>query len=49
MKLSDFIIITKKEFEEVIFTWSLSDRKLLTSAKTKQNKKKTKKLEKIDI
>ena len=41
MKLSDFIIITKKEFEEVIFTWSLSDRKLLTSAKTKQNKKKT--------
>ena len=39
MKLGDFIIITKKEFEEVIFTWSLSDRKLLTSAKTKQKKK----------
>ena len=33
MKLSKFTINRKKEFEEVIFTQSLSDREFITNAK----------------
>ena len=33
VKLSKFIISTKKEFEEAIFTQSLSDREFITPAK----------------
>ena len=33
VKLSKFIISTKKEFEEAIFTQSLSDREFINPAK----------------
>ena len=42
MKLREFIIITKKDVEEAIFTRSLSDRKFKILAKNLKIRKKEK-------